>query len=118
MSKFKTTNTYTIPSFYIKSYRIFLLNFLYFLVQLHLKEQILFYHLIDKYNKSETTTNYEISTTIKDVKESFPKIKRITAAVVVDGHYKVNKDGKKEFVPLSEVELKNIENLVKKCDRV
>jgi len=69
--------------------------------------------VIDKYNKSETTTNYEISTTIKDVKESFPKIKRITAAVVVDGHYKVNKDGKKEFVPLSEVELKNIENLVK-----
>ena len=68
--------------------------------------------IIDKYNKSETTTNYEISTTIKDVKEPFAKIKRITAAVVVDGHYK-DENGTKKFVPLSEIELKNIENLVK-----
>ncbi|MEO1923505.1 MAG: flagellar basal-body MS-ring/collar protein FliF, partial [Nautiliaceae bacterium] len=69
--------------------------------------------VVDKYNKSETTTNYEISTTIKDIKEDFAKIKRITAAVVVDGHYKVDKDGKKTFVPLSEVEIANIQNLVK-----
>jgi len=67
----------------------------------------------DKYNKSQTTTNYEISTTIKNVKEPLAKIKRITAAVVVDGHYKKDKDGKKEFVPLSKLELTNIENLVK-----
>lgn len=67
----------------------------------------------DKYTKSQTTTNYEISTTIKDVKEPLAKIKRITAAVVVDGHYKVDKNGKKEFVPLSKIELANIENLVK-----
>ena len=67
----------------------------------------------EKYNKSTTTTNYEISTTIKDIKEPLAKIKRITAAVVVDGHYKINKDGKKEFVPLSKIELANIENLVK-----
>jgi len=69
--------------------------------------------VVNKYNKSETTTNYEISTTIKDVKENYPKIKRITAAVVVDGHYQKDKDGKVKFVPLSEIELKNIENLVK-----
>jgi len=67
----------------------------------------------DKYTKSQTTTNYEISTTIKDVKEPLAKIKRITAAVVVDGHYKTDKDGKKEFVPLSKLELANLENLVK-----
>jgi len=67
----------------------------------------------DKYSKSQTTTNYEISTTIKDVKEPLAKIKRITAAVVVDGHYKINKEGKKEFIPLSKIELTNIENLVK-----
>jgi len=67
----------------------------------------------DKYSKSQTTTNYEISTTIKDVKEPLAKIKRITAAVVVDGHYKTDKDGKKEFVPLTKIELANIENLVK-----
>ncbi|WP_456470970.1 flagellar basal-body MS-ring/collar protein FliF [Caminibacter sp.] len=69
--------------------------------------------VVDKYNKSETTTNYEISTTVKNIKEDFAKIKRITAAVVVDGHYKVDKDGKKTFVPLSEVEIANIQNLVK-----
>jgi len=67
----------------------------------------------DKYNKSQTTTNYEISTTVKDIKEPLAKIKRITAAVVVDGHYKEDKDGKEKFVPLSKLELTNIENLVK-----
>ena len=70
-------------------------------------------NVIDKYNKSETTTNYEISTTVKDVKEPIAKIKRITAAVVVDGHYKKDKDGKVKFVPLSNIEITNIENLVK-----
>ncbi|WP_456480132.1 flagellar basal-body MS-ring/collar protein FliF [Nautilia sp.] len=67
----------------------------------------------NSYSKSETTTNYEISTTVKDIKEPLAKIKRITAAVVVDGHYKTDKDGKKEFVPLGKLELANIENLVK-----
>jgi len=68
--------------------------------------------VVDKYTKSETTTNYEISTTIKDIKEPFAKIKRITAAVVVDGHYRED-NGTIKYVPLSELELKNIENLVK-----
>jgi len=67
----------------------------------------------DKYTKSETTTNYEISTTVKDVKEPFAKIQRITAAVVVDGHYKKDKNGKIKFVPLTQIELTNIQNLVK-----
>ena len=66
----------------------------------------------EKYTKSQTTTNYEISTTIKDVKEPLAKIKRITAAVVVDGRYKKEK-GKIVFVPLDKIELVNIENLVK-----
>ncbi|HIQ50852.1 MAG TPA: flagellar M-ring protein FliF, partial [Nautiliaceae bacterium] len=68
----------------------------------------------EKYNKAQTTTNYEISTTIKDVKEPLAKIKRITAAVVVDGRYKKEKEGDKVvFVPLDKIELVNIENLVK-----
>ena len=70
-------------------------------------------NVVDKYNKSETTTNYEISTTIKNVKAPFAKIKRITAAVVVDGHYQKDKNGKVKFIPLSKIELANIENLVK-----
>ena len=66
----------------------------------------------EKYTKSQTTTNYEISTTIKDIKEPLAKIKRITAAVVVDGRYKKEKD-KVVFIPLEKIELVNIENLVK-----
>jgi len=70
-------------------------------------------NVVEKYNKSETTTNYEISTTVKNVKEPVAKIKRITAAVVVDGHYEKDKDGKVKYTPLSKEELANIENLVK-----
>ena len=67
----------------------------------------------EKYTKSEDTTNYEISTTIKNIIEPLAKIKRITAAVVVDGHYEKDKNGKIKFVPLSKLEIANIENLVK-----
>ena len=70
-------------------------------------------NVVEKYNKSEATTNYEISTTVKDVKEPLAKIKRITAAVVVDGHYQKDKKGNVKFVPLSKIELANIENIVK-----
>ena len=70
-------------------------------------------NIVDKYNKSETTTNYEISTTVKDINKPLAKINRITAAVVVDGHYKKNKKGEVEFEPLSDIEIANIENLVK-----
>jgi len=70
-------------------------------------------NVVEKYDKTETTTNYEISTTIKNVKKPLAKIKRITAAVVVDGHYKKDKKGKIKFVPLSKLEIANIENLVK-----
>jgi flagellar M-ring protein FliF len=69
-------------------------------------------NVVEKFDKSETTTNYEISTTIKNVEEPFAKIKRITAAVVVDGHYKKTKKGKIEFIPLSQAELANIKSLV------
>jgi flagellar M-ring protein FliF len=67
----------------------------------------------NKYSKSETTTNYEISTTIKDTIAPLAKIKRVTAAVVVDGHYKKDKNGKITFVPLDKIEIANITNLVK-----
>jgi flagellar M-ring protein FliF len=67
----------------------------------------------NKYSKSETTTNYEISTTIKDIIAPLAKIKRVTAAVVVDGHYKKDKKGNVKFVPLDKIEIANITNLVK-----
>ena len=72
--------------------------------------------LRDKYNKSTTTTNYEISKTIKDTQEDVVKIKRITAAVVVDGKYEMKKDKDEEkltYVPLSKEDLLSITKLVK-----
>ncbi len=72
----------------------------------------------EKYEKSSTTTNYEISKKVTSTKGEFARIKRITAAVVVDGKYKnkidqKTKEEKPVYVPLDETEIKAIENIVK-----
>ena len=73
----------------------------------------------EKYQKSTTTTNYEISKKVSNIKGEFATIKRVTAAVVVDGKYvnKKDKDGNMldelEYKPLEKVELDSIERLVK-----
>ncbi len=71
----------------------------------------------ETYTKSTTTTNYEISKKVLKSKGEFATLKRITAAVVVDGKYvdKKDKDGKvigKEFVPLSPKEIAQIKSIV------
>ena len=68
--------------------------------------------LKEKYNKATTTTNYEISKTIKNTQEDIVKVRRITAAVVVDGKYKKDKD-KLKYIPLTKEELDSISKLVK-----
>ncbi len=72
----------------------------------------------EKYEKSSTTTNYEISKKVTSTKGEFARIKRITAAVVVDGKYKnetdpKTKEEKSVYVPLDPTEIKAIENIVK-----
>ncbi len=73
----------------------------------------------DKYTKNSTTTNYEISKTVSTTKGEFSKIKRITAAVVVDGKYRNTKDAEGndldvlEYVALDESQLDAITSLVK-----
>lgn len=75
----------------------------------------------EKYSKATTTTNYEISKTIKDIKEDFVKINRITSAVVIDGkyEYKKDKDGNPtdelEYMSRTTQDLSAIENLVKRA---
>lgn len=71
----------------------------------------------ETYTKSTTTTNYEISKKVLKSKGEFATLKRVTAAVVVDGKYidKKDKDGKvtgKEFVPLSPKEIAQIKSIV------
>ena len=74
----------------------------------------------EKYEKATTTTNYEISKKVSTSKGEFAKIKRITAAVVVDGKYRNKTDAKgnvgeeKEYVALDESQLDAITSLVQK----
>ncbi len=71
----------------------------------------------EKYEKSTTTTNYEISKKVTNIKGEFAKIKRVTASVVVDGKYikKENDEGVSElkYKALEGSEIDAITNIVK-----
>ncbi|ABB43753.1 Flagellar FliF M-ring protein [Sulfurimonas denitrificans DSM 1251] len=73
---------------------------------------------IEKYEKNTGTTNYEVGKTVSTTKSEFARIKRVTAAVVVDGkyNYKSDADGKPtselEYEALSESDLEALRALV------
>ncbi|MDD3466599.1 MAG: flagellar basal-body MS-ring/collar protein FliF [Campylobacterales bacterium] len=68
----------------------------------------------EKYSKSTGTTNYEISKTVSNVKGEYAAIKRITAAVVVDGKYaKDEQKNEIKYTPLDTAELDKISGLVR-----
>ena len=75
----------------------------------------------EKYEKSNVSTNYEISKTVSSTKGEFAKIKRLTAAVVVDGKYqaKIDADGNPtdelEYINREQSELEAISSLVKQA---
>ncbi|OHE04000.1 MAG: flagellar M-ring protein FliF, partial [Sulfurimonas sp. RIFCSPLOWO2_12_FULL_34_6] len=72
----------------------------------------------EKYEKNTGTTNYEVGKTVSTTKSEFARIKRITAAVVVDGKYKYKLDAQGvvtedlEYEPLSESDLEALSALV------
>ena len=72
----------------------------------------------EKYEKNTGTTNYEVGKTVSSTKSEFARIKRITAAVMVDGKYKFKLDDKGsvteelEYKPLDETDLEAISSLV------
>jgi len=72
----------------------------------------------EKYEKNTGTTNYEVGKTVSTVKSQFARIKRVTAAVIVDGKYKnkLDADGNPteelEYEPLSESDLQALTALV------
>ncbi len=72
----------------------------------------------EKYEKNTGTTNYEVGKTVSTTKSQFARIKRITAAVLVDGKYKqkVDENGNAtdevEYESLDEAELQAITSLV------
>ena len=75
----------------------------------------------EKYEKNTGTTNYEIGKTVSTTKSQFARIKRITAAVVVDGKYKAKLDADKqatselEYIPLEESDLGALTSLVSRA---
>jgi len=73
----------------------------------------------EKLEKTTGTTNFEISKTVSTTKMEFARIKRITAAVVVDGKYEPKKSStgeaseEVEYVALDQTQLDAITSLVK-----
>lgn len=71
----------------------------------------------EKYEKSDVTTNYEISKVVSNVTREFAVIKRLTAAVVIDGLYKEEQDeaGNKviKYYKHEPEQMKQIEDMVK-----
>lgn len=63
--------------------------------------------------RNEETTNYEISKTVKSIVSETGEVKKMSVAVLVDGAFTTDKDGKKTYVPRSEEELNKISSLVK-----
>lgn len=72
----------------------------------------------EKYEKNTGTTNYEVGKTVSTTKSQFARIKRISAAVIVDGKYKykLDENGKAtndlEYEPLQESDLEALASLV------
>lgn len=63
-------------------------------------------------NRTEETTNFEISKeTTNSVKEA-GVVKRLTVAILVDGIYTPDKDGKLQYSPRSQEELDKLQKLV------
>ncbi len=72
---------------------------------------------VEKYTKNTGTTNYEVGKTVSTTKSQFARIKRITAAVVVDGKHKhkLDKSGNPtdelEYVALDAADLNTLTSL-------
>ena len=64
-------------------------------------------------SRTEETVNYEISKTVQTEVKASGNVKRISAAVLVDGTYDTAPDGTKTYKPRSADELAQIDTLVK-----
>ena len=72
----------------------------------------------EKYEKNSGTTNYEVGKTVSTTKSQFARIKRVTAAVLIDGKYKfkLDEDGSPtedlEYEALSDTDMQALNDLV------
>jgi flagellar M-ring protein FliF len=63
--------------------------------------------------RSEETTNYEISKTVKSITTSTGTVNKISVAVLIDGTEVTDKEGNKTYTPRTQEELDKISALVK-----
>lgn len=62
--------------------------------------------------RTEETTNYEISKTVRSTVREGGDVRRLSVAVLVDGTYKTDEKGEKTYQPRSAEELTQIKSLV------
>lgn len=64
-------------------------------------------------NRVEETTNFEISKTTRSMVRETGEVRRLSIAVLVDGTYETNAEGKQTYQPRSDAELDKIAALVR-----
>ncbi len=64
-------------------------------------------------NRTEETTNFEISKTTRQMVRETGEVRRLSVAVLVDGTYTTNEAGENVYVPRTEEQLDNIAALVR-----
>jgi len=62
--------------------------------------------------RTEETTNYEISKTVRSIIKGTGEVKKLSASVLIDGTYTTDAEGNKTYQPRAEAEIKNITALV------
>ncbi len=67
----------------------------------------------ETYSKNQSTINYEISKKVTTVKSQFANLKRVSAAVVVDGKYEHDENDNIKYVAITPEELVKLQGLVK-----
>ncbi|NBX65981.1 MAG: flagellar M-ring protein FliF [Proteobacteria bacterium] len=67
----------------------------------------------NKSDRSEETTNFEISKTVQSIVRETGEVKKISVAVLIDGKMVADKDGNQTYQPRSDEELQKIAALVK-----
>ncbi|MFA7279770.1 MAG: flagellar basal-body MS-ring/collar protein FliF [Sterolibacterium sp.] len=65
--------------------------------------------------RKDSTINYEIDRTVRHTKQSAGVVRRLSAAVVVNHRKEVSKDGKPSSKPLTENEIKQINDLAREA---
>ncbi len=64
-------------------------------------------------NRTEETTNFEVSKTVRSTLREVGEVKRISVAVLVDGNYTTDDKGVKTYQPRPQAELDKIAQLVR-----